>query len=309
MILGIANSNMKPELQNILKVCFDEKDEAIDLLFKEKFKEDMTTVGIVDGKIVSAVYIFENSIIYNKTEIPSCYMYAVATLPAYQGKGYMKELLDYSEKIARQKGKAFSTLYPADKNLCKFYEKLGYKQFFKACIIEIRDHELSGALLKYKKDNNNFEGVQYNDTFKPEMSTQNKVDYHHLLQIRKNAYGNPGDVFWDQSHISYAMKINKIYGGDTFFAGNSYAIVRRSNDVVEIVDSVMTKEDIVILITEIKKKYPAKKYRFRLPPKSQLFKIGGNDLPFGMIKPLTDNESYNRILLELKSPYLGLVLD
>lgn len=309
MILRTANPNMEPELRNILKVCFNEKDVAIDLLFKEHFKEHMTTVGIVDGKIVSSVYIFENSIIYNKTEIPSCYMYAVATLPYYQGRGYMKKLLKYSEEVARQNGKIFSTLYPADENLCKFYEKLGYEQFFKTCIIDISDYELNQILLQYKKDNNVFGGSSYEVLVKTKIISEDKIDYLRISQIRKNAYCKTGDVYWNQDHISYAIKINKIYGGDTIFTGDNYAICRENNDLVEVVDSVISEEDLFILINAIRKKYQAKKYRFRLSPKSQLFKISGRDLPFGMIKPLTDNEDYTRILLEVKRPYLGLVLD
>ncbi len=292
MILTMAQNSMQPELRNILKVCFNEKDEAIDLLFKEKFNENNTVVCIEDGKIVSAAYIFDNYIVYNKKKLPSCYMYAVATLPEYQGKGFMRKLLKYAEDISKENGKFFSTLYPATTSLYDFYEKLGYKYFFKTSILEVDDYKLKNIL-----DN----------------SVDNKekktINFSYIFNLRENFYKQSGQAFWDESTIRYACKANNIYGGTTIISGRSYAICRREKDSVIVVDSAILPEDAKSIIKSIKDKYNAKKYQFRLPVGMQLFGVSGKDIPFGMIKPLVNNSVCDKILKEIKNPYLGLVMD
>lgn len=60
----------------------------------------------------------------------SRYLYAVATDPAFRGRGIMTALEAYACDTARAEGARFAALVPASPPLFSMYRKLGYRTFF-----------------------------------------------------------------------------------------------------------------------------------------------------------------------------------
>ena len=59
-----------------------------------------------------------------------CYIYAVATLPRFQGQGLQQMLGEFSIQEMRRRGMKFCCLVPADPGLFSFYSKFGYQADF-----------------------------------------------------------------------------------------------------------------------------------------------------------------------------------
>ena len=76
--------------------------------------------------------------------IPTAYISGAATLPQYQNKGIMKELLVYAFHEMKKRKIPLSTLIPQENWLIRFYEKLNYTPAF----------DYSEEKLSYENQNN-----------------------------------------------------------------------------------------------------------------------------------------------------------
>lgn len=68
------------------------------------------------------------------------YIYGVATLPQFRGRGYASELIKYVCDEKFKQGYDFALTQPADENLFKFYEKLGFdnKTYLRKFTVDIK---------------------------------------------------------------------------------------------------------------------------------------------------------------------------
>lgn len=121
--------------QLYLNTFTEENEESANLLF-DKFFVNNTLLKIVDGRVVSLLFLIDASI--DLTE--SAYIYGAATDEDYRNRGFIRELIDF----AAQK---YDALYlkPANENLFEFYKKLGFKTaFYKSKITGLpKQNELS----------------------------------------------------------------------------------------------------------------------------------------------------------------------
>lgn len=111
------------ELKNIWLACFDEDARATDLFFEKAIKFSEVYCAKCDEKIVSALYLIGAKLNGKKAH----YIFGVATLPEYQGRGIMGNLMEYALNDAKQNGDVYSLLFPASESLYDFYAKFGYK--------------------------------------------------------------------------------------------------------------------------------------------------------------------------------------
>ena len=110
-----------PQLKELWKAAFADTEEAIDTFFSIAYSPDRCRYLTQDGKIVCALYWFDAQ--YHGYKL--AYLYAVATLPAYRGKGLASRLIEQTHHHLKDLGYAGSVLKPAE-GLFPFYEKLGY---------------------------------------------------------------------------------------------------------------------------------------------------------------------------------------
>ena len=64
--------------------------------------------------------------------LPLRYVFAAATLPAYQGRGCFSSLLRHAHALAAAEGAAALFLRPAEPGLAAYYERFGYRPYFTA---------------------------------------------------------------------------------------------------------------------------------------------------------------------------------
>ena len=110
-IVRPARAGDEAGLKRLWKTVFDDTDELIDAFFRELFRSGSAHLVEEDGEIVSAAHV-----------VPfrgARYIYAVATLPAYRGKGYGEAV------VLAAVGNESAYLLPASDSLRAWYKKMG----------------------------------------------------------------------------------------------------------------------------------------------------------------------------------------
>ena len=119
-----------PSLKKLWHISFGDDYSYINKFFSTAFQKENALV-ICDGdSVVSALYLMESHILKDGKIYKAYYVYAVATLPSYRGKGLMTALLNKADEIAKERCVSYLFLVPANATLYDMYEKLGYKKGF-----------------------------------------------------------------------------------------------------------------------------------------------------------------------------------
>lgn len=80
------------------------------------------------NELVSALYLIDGELCSRK----GYYLFAAATFKKFRGRGYMAQLLKKAEAFAKQSGRSFIALVPAEPSLFDYYSRFGYKASFYA---------------------------------------------------------------------------------------------------------------------------------------------------------------------------------
>ena len=211
-----------PAIQEIWQACFGDEEEYIQFYLNHRFETENMLVIHEDGKPVSMASFFPAELMVGEERVPVLYVYAVATLPKYQKKGYAAQILEYAKKKYNRP----LVLQPAEASLEAYYEKLGFESFFEK---ESIDFEKKG--IAFEKENRNFEkeNIAFEKTMDVVDNTEvsGKDDYESVLagwcfkeitpaeykQIRDAYYGKDGYVCWDEKAIAYAIYENNFCNG------------------------------------------------------------------------------------------------
>ena len=115
-----------PALIAIWRECFGDEEDYLDFYFRNRFVPEDTLLVREDGAPVAMLTLMN----VTRNGKSGFYIYAVATLPACQGRGLQRRLSSWAEEIMRQRGGSFCCLVPAEEYLFRFYEKLGFRPGF-----------------------------------------------------------------------------------------------------------------------------------------------------------------------------------
>lgn len=245
-----ANEFDFPAIQEIWQACFGDEEEYIQFYLNHRFETENMLVIHEDGKPVSMASFFQTELVAGEERVPALYVYAVATLPKYQKKGYAAQILEYAKKKYNRP----LILQPAEASLEAYYEKLGFESFFekesmdfekKSISFEKESIDFEKEDIAFEKENRNFEKENMNFekeniAFEKENSalertavvvddteTSGKDDYESVLagwcfkeitpaeykQIRDAYYGKDSYVCWDEKAIAYAIYENNFCNG------------------------------------------------------------------------------------------------
>ncbi len=124
-MIEFASINDKKELSGLWQVTFSEDSQVIDCFFDNVFTNTVTPIIRIDGEIASSLFLLPCRIGDYKGKCVYCAM----TKYSHRGKGYMKELLDFSYKYCQENGFGFLFLVPAEFSLFDYYSKCGFEKF------------------------------------------------------------------------------------------------------------------------------------------------------------------------------------
>lgn len=115
-----------PELKELWQTVFGDSDDVLEYFFNHTIDTGNIYAFKKDGKIVSAFYLIDSSVIENNVNYSAKYLFAAATLPDYRKQGIMSEMIKITAEILRKRGIDLLLLYPADDKLYEYYTKLGF---------------------------------------------------------------------------------------------------------------------------------------------------------------------------------------
>lgn len=302
LIKSIFENKFKEKLISNISSCFPNTTPVLEFYFENKFEPGYCNALITDDEVASSVQVLPQEIILAGHSFTAKYIYAAATSPNFRRKGYMKNLLDFTANNEKNKNTDFLFLVPCGKDIEKYYEKLGYENFFIIRKINFSQDEFKQFLVKNScSDIKNF------------LEPSNNAKY--VEKIRNMVYNNKNYVKYSEKDLNYAINLyNNFYGGKFVISGESFAICFFQNaDVLKIEDFCAKNfEDSKKLLSIIYKEFPdCSEYHFNVCAENQFFKPYGNCEFYGMIKPLNSNAEQVMVALKKANefPYLGIPLD
>ncbi|MBO5934938.1 MAG: GNAT family N-acetyltransferase [Clostridia bacterium] len=164
-----AEESDYPELKALWKTVFGDSDAVLDAFFENTVKSENIYAFRKDGKIVSAFYLIDSTLIENNKTFSAKYLYAAATLPEYRKQGIMSEMIKYAADILKIKGTDILFLYPADEKLYEYYGNLGFVSQFRERFYKIEKTEIEkykgnryfNTALSYEKMRDNIPSESY----------------------------------------------------------------------------------------------------------------------------------------------------
>ncbi len=294
-MIRFADWDMRGELAQIWRVCFDEPARPVKYFLNNYFRPENCLVYQFGSKIAAVVYLLPAQVIADGRPVQAHYIYAAATLPKYRSHGYMAALLAGAALVGANRGDQYSVVLPATRVLDPLYEKSGYIPLFQISTVSLSLSQLC-------------------DSAESGRIGKALFTFHQLNSLRNAQFaGKNGSVLWDDRAFGFAVGMGGVYGDRLVCSrtGDSpaYALCRRMNEntcmVMEIMADGQTISD---LAANIISAMPAETYQFRVPADSSLFSHQGENSHFGMIKPI-GGAMLESVRPDSGTPYLGLPLD
>ncbi|MBR4242159.1 MAG: GNAT family N-acetyltransferase [Eubacterium sp.] len=211
--IRIANNQDIPALCEIWKNCFSDSEEYIKYFYSDNFNRIKTYILTVDEKPVSMINMLP-ALFENKGASQGArFLYAVGTLKAHRGKGYMGKLIDFAKNQAEENGFALF-LKPSNPALTDYYKAFGFdiNSYFR--LVSITPGE----------------------KFLLSVCETSPAEYNRL---RNAAFDDIPYVKWEEEHIRWCIEENKYFSGKTIkfeFDGKEHFLLGYPEDKTLIIN-------------------------------------------------------------------------
>ena len=293
--IALARWAERDELIALWQAAFADDKEAVHYFFEHRFQPENCLVGLSSGKVVSMLHMLPTEVAAEGGKEKAHYIYAAATLPLWQGQGYMGALLKAAELCGQWRGDLYSLLLPSNKGLYDFYARHGYLTCYTTKFVTLSREELEARALS-------------------DVQLSSLPNYAELAELRLlSLRSHYGAALWDEEALRYAVGYYEHFGGKLVVVDQgqhkAYALgVVGESGTCEVVEMIADQESLPLLASRLLRELPAKAYRFRLPVSSSLLGSIGEARPFGMLKALAAGSEARGELCRA-TPYLGLTLD
>ena len=253
-MIRFAEPGDRARLMELWALIFGDSPETIEGYFARRHADENMLVFIEGGILCGMLSMLPLTLVSGDAEYPARYVYAVATDPAFRGRGIATDLLlrAHDEMIAR--GDVASVLVPASESLFGYYAKRGYRTAF-SMDVETFD---AAALPPF-----------------PAGGAFACCAPGEYARLRDAAFSRRGlYARWDENAVAFAcegMNLTKLTLGD----GAGCALWERDGDGVFVRELALAGMRVSDAMAILNVAAGAASYRVRLP---------GDGLPFGMIK-------------------------
>lgn len=189
-------------IRDIWKQSFGDEDDYISFYLDHRMTEENMLIIKEDGKTVSMASFLPVQYLHEGAYIDARYVYAVATLPKYRGRGYARKIMEYARALYEQP----LLLAPAEESLITYYEKIGFQSAFPRTRQQLTSD------------------VQALEVREESVYCMEEVSAAEYTKIRDQKCACEGYVHWDEAAVQYAMELCVNSGGRT-------VIVMKEEDV------------------------------------------------------------------------------
>jgi len=185
-----------PQILRIWQACFGDSEAYIRLFWDACFPLCRGLADEQDGTLAAMAFLLPGTLVYRGESHLATYVYAVATLPEYRGRGIAAALMQRAANIAREEGQAALCLLPGSEGLYDYYAKLGYSVGFARQV-----HDF------------------------PAKAKQAAFDPNLAFNHRKACWEELGYFAWSPPLLDYMAKEHLFRGGEILLEDSGYAFV------------------------------------------------------------------------------------
>ncbi|MEG6522409.1 GNAT family N-acetyltransferase [Desulfotomaculum sp. 1211_IL3151] len=280
--------------KEIWKICFGDPDKYIDFYFANRYKEQETLLLLHNEAIAAMLTMLPvKTVTPKKRMFNTAMLYAIATHPREQNKGFSTRLMDYSNQCLMASDRVLSILVPAEEQLFAFYRQRGYQNGFYIREIPLNQDIIAGLSIS-----------------KPCQCTISPISPEEYNQRRNKQLCNRLYIAYADEDIAYQKKLSQLSGADLYgIDGENIqgcaAVERVNSDKVLIKEMLVPDEVLNEAIKRIAQHLKAKELILRTPAYLAEH-LGGTIRPFGMVRILKDIDL--KITAE-QLGYLGFAFD
>ena len=224
------------ELKNLWMSCFDDSEKATELFFERNKDTYHAYAAILDGKIVSALYLIDCRL----GEENAHYLCGAATLPEFRKRGIMSKLIEYSLNDAKSRGDRFSVLLPANVGLYRYYSALGYRTSCAVSVARITREQLENVgehpcVLPRKMNRS----LEFDRNPMREQTSGLRADtrvrpYKYDFEDLQSGFKKGNFLYWNNNYIRFAIDYYSCYGAKAVFNQNALAVFEEENGVCNV---------------------------------------------------------------------------
>ena len=196
MKMRYAREDEIDSIKEIWNYCFNDEDTFVDYYFNHKYKNYNTIVACEDNDIVSSLQLNQYKINLDNKVYDTSYVVGVSTFPQVRGRGYMKNIMDFSLNELYKKGQLISILMPIDYRL---YRKYGYEHCYDQLeyninIDDLKNFNLNGRL--YKATEKNIDDlININNIFLEDVNGNTVRDKEYYINLFREVKSEGGHVY------------------------------------------------------------------------------------------------------------------
>ena len=234
-----------PQLAALWAEVFGDSQEYIDKFFSLFLKPGGCMVGQADGRAVSAMYIMDGPLLFppEGRSLPTAYTYALATDPAYRGRGIGTAVYRACVRAALERADAACVL-PAEPSLYDFYSRAAGCVPVSAVREAVFTHEeLAGPA---------------EDTAVPISAGEYYLRRKALLRGHPYAVMQTGFMALEGYHIQQ-------FGGGFLSVDGDIAVVELGSDTCRVLELLSPEGDWQDVLRAVAALYPAARYEVRSP--------------------------------------------
>lgn len=187
MIIDAPKESQIPALRSLWQEAFGDTEDFLDDFRRTAFHTDRCRCVVTDGIIAAALYWFDCMCMEKRI----AYVYAVATVKAYRGKGICHKLMEDTHRHLSELGYEGVIVVPGSKELFLFYEDMGYRVCSTVCEFSCTAAVQDGhkALLR---SIDKLEYARLRRQFLPEGGVVQENENLDFLQTQAQFYAGPG---------------------------------------------------------------------------------------------------------------------
>jgi len=260
------------DLKEIWKLSFGDPDRFIDLYFQTRAWMTETAVLLSGCKAVSMLTMIPVGLIEESgRKCGASMLYAIATHPGFQKRGFAERLISFSHEYLRSKQVTVTLLVPASEGLFRFYGKQGYQNGF-----FVREAVLG------RED---IEKLPEKDSPPCRITAAEPAEYN---RIRRKLLNGQAYVDYRDDEVLFQKRLARMSDADLFaieaggLEGCAYA-ERTSQEEVIVKELLIPDRCLAAALLELSGLLPGDRYIVRTAPGFGEI-LGGEVRPFGMLR-------------------------